>query len=177
MTELDVRPQRARRRLGGTRVLARKLRVEPCPTFRRRGLCDECQPRCGATLFEPRPVGTAPECVPPWRHALDEDSPAHGTVSRAGDDCGMVVACTKRRWHDHRPASQTGQGGACSRSARNRRRLPLPRPEQLRVEGSPLSRGRRDHCADSKTRAGPFSTDGRAAPLPRRPLPRRPAAR
>ncbi|EOD20744.1 hypothetical protein EMIHUDRAFT_241880 [Emiliania huxleyi CCMP1516] len=33
--EVDVRPQRARRRLGGARVLATKLRVEPCPTFRR----------------------------------------------------------------------------------------------------------------------------------------------
>jgi len=31
--EVDVRPQRARRRLGGARVLATKLRVEPCPTF------------------------------------------------------------------------------------------------------------------------------------------------
>ena len=91
MTELDVRPQRARRRLGGARVLARKLRVEPCPTFRRRGLCDECQPRCGATPFEPRPVGTVPECVSPWRHTLDEDSPADENVSRAGDGCGERV--------------------------------------------------------------------------------------
>ena len=33
MTEVDVRPQRARRRLGGARVFARKLRVEPCLPF------------------------------------------------------------------------------------------------------------------------------------------------
>ena len=33
MTKVDVRLQRARRRLGGARVLAIKLRVEPCPTF------------------------------------------------------------------------------------------------------------------------------------------------
>ena len=39
-----MRPQRARRRLGGARVLARKLRVEPCPTFRRRAPRHGCQP-------------------------------------------------------------------------------------------------------------------------------------
>ena len=44
MTKLDVRPQRAHRRLGGARVLARKLRVEPCPTFRRRAPRHGCQP-------------------------------------------------------------------------------------------------------------------------------------
>ena len=70
MTKLDVRPQRAHPRLGGARVLARKLRVEPFPTCRMRGLCDECQSRCGATPFEPRPVGTVPERVPPWRYTL-----------------------------------------------------------------------------------------------------------
>ena len=58
---------------------------------------------------------------------------------------GVVDSSTKRRWHDHRPASQTGQGGAFSCSAGNRRPPPLSRPGQLRVEGSPLSRGRRDH--------------------------------
>jgi len=92
-------------------VLARKLRGEPCPTFRRRGLCDECQPRCGAKPFEPRPVGTVPECVSPRRHTLDEDSPADENVSRAGDPrLRRGGSSTKRRWHDHRPASQTGQG-------------------------------------------------------------------
>ena len=91
MTKVDVRLQRARRRLGGARVLAIKLRVEPFPTCRMRGLCDECQSRCGATPFEPRPVGTVPECVSPWRHTLDEDSPADENVSRAGDGCGERV--------------------------------------------------------------------------------------
>ena len=66
MTKVDVRLQRARRRLGGARVLAIKLRVEPFPTCRMRGLCGECQSRCGATPFEPRPVGTTLECVSPW---------------------------------------------------------------------------------------------------------------
>ena len=56
--------------------------------------------------LEPRLVATVPECVPPWRHTLDEDSPADEIVSRAGDGCGVVVSSTKRRWHYHRPASQ-----------------------------------------------------------------------
>ena len=30
-------------------------------------------------------------------HALGEDSPADGNVSLAGDECGGVVVCTKRR--------------------------------------------------------------------------------
>ena len=38
--------------------------------------------------LEPRLVATVPECVPPWRHTLDEDSPADEIVSRAGDGCG-----------------------------------------------------------------------------------------
>ena len=97
-------------------------------------------PRLPAVLtrvssFEPRPVGTVPECVPLPRHTLDEDSPANGNVSRAGDCCGEGGLGSSRRWHDHRPASRTGQGGSCLSSARNSRFLPLPRPGQLRVEG------------------------------------------
>ena len=71
--EVDVRPQRARRRLGGARVLARKLRVEPCPTFRRRAPRHGCQPCLrGSRLSSrvPSRVGTVPECIPPWRHTL-----------------------------------------------------------------------------------------------------------
>ena len=59
-------------------------------------------------------------------------------VSRAGDCCGEGGLGSSRRWHDHRPASRTGQGGSCLSSARNTRFLPLPRPGQLRVEGSLL---------------------------------------
>ena len=170
MTEVDVRPQRAHHSLGGARVLARELRGEPCPTFRRRAPRHGCQP-CfrGSRLPSRVPSALSPSGPASAAHTLDQDSPANGNVSRAGDDCGVVVV--KRRWHDHRPASQTGQGGACSRSARNRRSPPLPRPEQRRVEGSPLSRGRRDHCPASK--AGDLiSADGRAAPLrvARRPM-------
>ena len=52
----------------------------------------------------------------------------------------------------------------------------LPRHE-LRVEGSPSSRGRHDHCAESKTRAGPFSTCSRRPALRRPPLRRAAASR
>ena len=45
--------------------------------------------------LEPRPVGTVPECVPPWRHAFGEDGPADGNVSRAGDGCGGVCVCVR----------------------------------------------------------------------------------
>ena len=52
--------------------------------------------------LEPRPAGTVPECVPPQRHALGEDSPADGNVSRAGDECGGVGVGTKRRFDEAR---------------------------------------------------------------------------
>ena len=138
-----MQPQRAHHSFGGARVLARELRGEPCPTFRRRAPRHGCQP-CfrGSRLPSRVPSALSPSGPASAAHTLDQDSPANGNVSRAGDDCGVVVL--KQRWHNHRPASQTGQGGACSRSARNGRSPPLPRPEQRRVEGSPLSRGRRD---------------------------------
>jgi len=173
-----VRPQRARRKVDGARVARVSERVAggAIPDFSKTSLPAPRLPAVPSreSPLEPRPVGTVPECVPPWRHTLGEDSPAYGNVSRAGDGCGVVVSSTKRRWHDHRPASQTGQGGACSRSARNRRSPPLPRPEQLRVEGSPLSRGRRDHCAASKAR-GPGQHRWSRRPAPPRPSPRRAA--
>ena len=132
MTEVDVRPQRAHHSLGGARVLAIELRGEPCPTFRRRAPRHGCQPCLrGSRLTSRAPSALSPSSPALAAHTLDQDSPAYGNMSRAGDDCGVVVL--KRRWHDHRPASQTGQGGACSCSARNRRSA-LPRPEQLRVE-------------------------------------------
>ena len=120
-SEVDVRPQRAHHRLGGARVLAIELRGEPCPTFRRRAPRHGCQP-CfrGSRLTSCFPSALSPSSPALAAHTLDQDSPAYGNMSLAGDDCGVVVL--KRRWHDHRPASQTGQGGACSRSA-------LPRPD------------------------------------------------
>ena len=142
MTKVDVRLQRARRRLGGARVLAIKLRVEPFPTCRMRGLCDECQSRCGATPFEPRPVGTTLECVSLWL----------ATPTRRGQSGRREPVARRRRMRRFEfeatmarppPCFLTGQGGAYSRSARNRRSPPLPRPEQRRVDGSPFEVSRR----------------------------------
>ena len=145
----------------------RACQRESCGRSHTRLFEGEASATSASRAAEPHPSSRAPSALSPSSpalaaHTLDQDSPASGNVSRAGDDCGVVVL--KRSWHDHRPASQTGQGGACSRPARNRRSPPLPRPEQRRVEGSPLSRGRRDHCSAPKTR-GPVTADGLAAPL------------
>ena len=80
--------------------------------------------------LEPRPVGTVPECVPPWRHTLGEDSPAYGNVSRAGDGCGGVVVCTKRR-RDHCRSPMirdpvTADGRAAPLRVARRRAAPPP---------------------------------------------------
>ena len=69
-----VRPQRARREVDGARVSARELRVDSdraMPDFSKTSPA----PRMPAVPpreppLEPRPVGTVPECVPPWRHTL-----------------------------------------------------------------------------------------------------------
>ena len=144
-------------------MLAIELRGEPFPTFWRRPPRHGCQPCLrGSRLPSRVPSALSPSGPALAAHTLDQDSPADGNVSRAGDGCGVLVV--KRRRHDHHPASQTGQGGACSRSARNRRSPPLPRPEQRRMDGSPLSRGRRDHCRSPMIR-DPVTADGRAAPL------------
>ena len=164
MTEVDVRPQRAHHSLGGARVLAIELRGEPFPTFRRRAPRHGCQPCLRGSRLPSR----VPSALSPSGPALvggttlDQDGRRKRVARRRR--LRRAGSSTKRRWHDHRPASHTEQGGACSCSARNRRSPPLPRPEQRRVEGSPVSRRRHDHCSASKTR-GPVRTDGRAAPL------------
>ena len=164
MTEVDVRPQRAHHSLGGARVLARKLRGEPCPTFRRRAPRHGCQP-CfrGSRLPSRVPSALSPSGPASAAHTLDQDSPANGNVSRAGDDCGVVVL--KRRWHDHRPASQTGQRGACSRSAEQETSPPPPAWAATGGRQPSESRAARPLRRLKDQLAGPFSTDGLAAPL------------
>ena len=100
----------------------------------------------------------------------EDDQPDEMTVDTSRL-CGTHSTRTVRPTGTCRAPATVAAGWVCVRSAdgtttalqrrpgkegparvpRNRRPLPLPRPEQLRVEGSPLSRGRRDHCADSKT--------------------------
>ena len=85
-----MRPQRAHHRFGGARVLARELRGEPCPTFRRRAPRHGCQP-CfrGSRLPSRVPSALSPSGPASAAHTLDQDSPANGNVSRAGDECGV----------------------------------------------------------------------------------------
>ena len=166
--EVDVRPQRARRRLGGARVLARKLRVEPCPTFRRRGLCDECQPRCGATPFEPRPVSTVPE----W-------SRLSGTHSRPGQSRQRKRVARRRRLRRGRFEAKMARPPPCFADRARRGLLPfreeqevspLPRPEQATSGRQPLE--------SRAARPLPLSNDQRPGNCrwSRRPAPRRPPA-
>jgi len=93
MTSGGVRPQRARRQLDGARVSARSLPVELS------GL-SEGEPRATVASRASARVtlraASRRHC--PWvrpalaAHTLDEqDSPAYGNVSRAGDECGVVV--------------------------------------------------------------------------------------
>ena len=143
MTWVGVRPQRARRRLDRARVSARTLPVERSWSFRRRAPRHRCQPCLRGSRLSSRvpPALSLTECVPPQRHALGEDSPADGNVSRAGDECGGVGVGTKRRFDEARLAWRRGAG----RAARWPRRgsggggsqSPIKRPPRgLRPEGS-----------------------------------------
>merc|ERR1719198_1741758 len=58
--------------------------------------------------LEPRPVGTVPECVPPWRHTLSTRTVRPTGTCRTPATVAAWWLYTKRRWHDHRLASQTG---------------------------------------------------------------------
>ena len=157
-------------------MLAIELRGEPFPTFWRRPPRHGCQPCLrGSRLPSRVPSALSPSGPALAAHTLDQDSPADGNVSRAGDGCGVLVV--KPRWHDHRPASQTGQGGACSRSARNRRSPPSPGLSSGGWKAAPFeSRAARPSPSSSDQRPGrllmvapPRSAPPAAAP-PRRPM-------
>ena len=173
-----MRPQRARRRLGGARVLAIKLRVEPFPTCRRRGLCDECQPRCGATPFEPRPVGTVPERVPPWRHTLSTRTVRPTGACRApatNAACVCVFEATMAR----PPLCVTGRSRGGPLVFREEQEFSPSPPASARPGGrQPLgSRAARPMPCINGQRPGQCSWPRRPAlrrPPPRRPPPRRP---
>ena len=114
-----VRPQRACRKLDGARVSARSLPVELSWSSRRRAPRHGCQPCLRGSRPSSRvpSAPSVPERVSPLRHTLDEDGPADGNVSRAGDGCGVCVCvcvcvcvyvcvcvCTKRRFDEARLA-------------------------------------------------------------------------
>ena len=142
MTKLDVRPQRARRRLDGARV-SRKLRVEPCPTFRRRGLCDECASRAA----EPRPSSRVPSAPSLSVSRLGDThstrtvlltrtcrAPATVALSSKSRRAFFAASCTVARAMGRRPASCRSRRSAISSS--------WLRPPCTRSSGAPRRRCR-----------------------------------
>ena len=105
-------------------------------------------PRLPAVPSRESPSSRVPSALPSsacrfgWRHPLVEGSPADGSLSRAGDECG--VSSSRRRWHDHRPASRPGKEGPTPVPRGTGGLPPLPRPGQRRVDGSPFGVGRRE---------------------------------
>ena len=109
-------------------------------------------PRLPAVPSRESPSSRVPSALPSsacrfgWRHPLVEGSPADGSLSRAGDECGVC------RWFRVRSDDGTttallpdrARRGLLPFRARNRRSPPLPRPEQRRVDGSPFGVGRRE---------------------------------
>ena len=112
---------------------------------------------------KPRPVSTVPE----W-------SRLGGTHSRPGQSRQRKRVARRRRLRRGRFEAKMARPPPCFADRARRGLLlfreeqevspPPPRPEQLRVEGSPLSRGRRDHCPASKP-GGLIRADVLAAPL------------
>ena len=123
-------------------------------------------PRLPAVPSRESPSSRVPSALPSsacrfgWRHPLVEGSPADGSLSRAGragDECGVCVCVRSDDGTTTALLPDTGQGGAYSRSARNRRSPPLPRPEQRRVDGSPFGVGRRESTRDSRAESQPHA--------------------
>ena len=77
-----------------------------------------------------------PRVVPPWRHTLSTRTVLLTGTCLARRRRLRRGPCEAKR-HDHRPASQTGQGGGCSRSARNRRSPPLVRKKERKKTDNP----------------------------------------
>ena len=123
---------------------------------------------------KPRPVSTVPE----W-------SRLGGTHSRPGQSRQRKRVARRRRLRRGRCEAEMARPPPCFADRARRGLLPfreeqevspLPRPEQRRMKGSPVSRGRRHHCSASKTR-GPGQDRWSRRPAPPRPPPRRPALR
>ena len=108
-------------------------------------------PRLPAVPSRESPSSRVPSALPSsacrfgWRHPLVEGSPADGSLSRAGDECGVY-----RRF---RVRSDDGTTTALLPDRARRGLLPfredgrfppLPRPGQRRVDGSPFGVGRRE---------------------------------
>ena len=124
LTWLGVRPQRARRQLDGARMSARGLPVERSRSCRTRAPRHGCQP----CLRESRPRAASRRHYPRVRVALVGDTHSSRAVRPTGAcrapatnaACvgGFEFEATMAR---PPPCFLAGQGGAYSRSARNRR--------------------------------------------------------
>ena len=141
MTKVDVRPQRARRRLDGARVSARSLPVERSWSFRRRAPRHGCQPCLRGT----RPSSRVPSALSLSASRLDGTHSAR-TVRLTGTcrapatiDCGGVVLCTKRRFDEARLAGAPRKQDSQVQVARH-----ATRPSQARLVGAP--RENRETC-------------------------------
>ena len=160
ITWLGVRPQRARRQLDGARMSARGLPVERSRSCRTRAPRHGCQP----CLRESRPRAASRRHYPRVRVALVGDTHSSRAVRPTGAcrapatnaACvgGFEFEATMAR---PPPCFLTGQGGAYSRSARNRGSPPLPRPEQRRVDGSPFEVSRRESTRGSRAESQPHA--------------------
>ena len=132
---------------------ARGMPVERSRSCRARAPRHGCQP----CLRESRPRAASRRHYPQVRVALVGDTHSSRAVRPTGAcrapatnaACvgGFEFEATMAR---PPPCFLTGQGGAYSRSARNRRSPPLPRPEQRRVDGSPFEASRRESTRGSR---------------------------
>ena len=110
--EARTRPYVGSSEVYRARVLAIELRGEPFPTFRRRAPRHGCQPCLRGSRLPSR----VPSALSPSGPALaggttlDQDGRRKRVARRRR--LRRAGSSTKRRWHDHRPASQTEQGGA-----------------------------------------------------------------
>ena len=153
-----VRPQRARRQLDGARMSARGLPVERSRSCRTRAPRHGCQP----CLRESRPRAASRRHYPRVRVALVGDTHSSRAVRptgacRAPATNAACVCAFEATMARPPPCFLTGQGGAYSRSARNRRSPPLPRPEQRRVDGSPFEASRRESTRGSRAESQPHA--------------------
>ena len=157
-----VRPQRSRRQLDGARMSARGLPVERSRSCRTRAPRHGCQP----CLRESRPRAASRRHYPRVRVALVGDTHSSRAVRptgacRAPATNAACVCAFEATMARPPPCFLTGQGGAYSRSARNRRSPPLPRPEQRRVDGSPFEVGRRASSVSTTRPSRLYSTRSR----------------
>ena len=137
---------------------ARGLPVERSRSCRTRAPRHGCQP----CLRESRPRAASRRHYPRVRVALVGDTHSSRAVRptgacRAPATNAACVCAFEATMARPPPCFLTGQGGAYSRSARNRRSPPLPRPEQRRVDGSPFEVGRRESTRGSRAESQPHA--------------------